>query len=123
MSCCITCVAHRRTIGADVTDDVSGTSQPAPTDASSSAAPAFCAYAAPMGAPIAAPMKTLFAPNAPMSSEIAQRDNQKTHALGEVCVISAGKREVIGTHRRIGAIGAEPPPHADPMAEPDEVLV
>jgi hypothetical protein len=116
-------MAHRRTIGAEVTDDVSRASQPAPTSVSGPAESGLCAYAAPMGAPIAAPMKTPCAPNAPMGSEIAQRDNSTTHALGEVCVISTGNREVIGTHRRIGAIGAEPPPPADPTAEPDEVLV
>jgi len=116
-------MAHRRTIGADVTDDVSEASQPVQTGLSDPAESALCAYAAPMGAPIAAPMKTLCAPNAPMGSEIAQRDNEKTRASGEVHVFTSWNREESGTHRRIGAIGAEPASTVAPTAEPDEVLI
>jgi hypothetical protein len=113
-------VAHRRTIGAESPEQGFGTAQAAGSSSPSPAESGVCAYAAPMGAPIGAPMKTPCAPIAPMGSQIAQRDNQETHAFGEVCVISAENKEGIGTHRRIGA---EPPPPVDPTAEPDEVLV
>jgi hypothetical protein len=116
-------MAHRRTIGADAPDIAAGTHEPALLAAPELAEHAGCAYAAPMGAPIAAPKKTLCAPIAPMGSEIAQRNNSKTHASGEVHVFASWNREESGTHRRIGAIGAEPPPPAGPTAEPDEVLI
>jgi hypothetical protein len=116
-------MAHRRTMGAESLEEAPGASPQAQTSASDPVEPALCAYAAPMGAPIAAPMKTPCAPNAPMGSEIAQRDNPNVHASAEVCVISTWNREESGTHRRIGAIGAAPPSPADPTAEPDEVLI
>ena len=60
---------HRRTIGAKSPAHASATPQPGKMWSSEPAERARCAYAAPMGAPIAAPMKSPFAPNAPMGSE------------------------------------------------------
>ena len=114
---------HRRPIGAEALEHALGADQPAATGASGPAEPASCAYAAPMGAPIAAPMKTLCAPIAPMRSEIARMENQNSRVSENTCVISAQNIEEVGTHRRIGAIGAESPPPATPTSEPDEVLI
>ncbi len=112
--------AHRRTIGAEVTDDVSAAAPPVQTGVPGPAEPALCAYAAPMGAPIAAPMKTLCAPIAPMGSVIAPTENPNTHVFGNTRLISAENRKVI---EPIGATGAQPSLPAAEIPEPDEVLV
>lgn len=52
-------MAHRRTIGADAPETAAGTPEPAQTELPEPAEPESCAYAAPMGAPMDAPMKPL----------------------------------------------------------------
>jgi hypothetical protein len=113
---------HRRTIGAEAPEHASGAAQPDETEASGPAEPALCAYGAPIGAPIAAPMKTSCAPIAPMGSVIAPMESQNSCVSENTCEIRADSREVIGTHRRIGAIGApRGTVHFNP--DDDEVLI
>jgi hypothetical protein len=110
-------MAHRRTIGAESIEQAPEAAESVPPELFPASQPARCAYAAPMDAPISAPMKTPCAPNAPMGSVIAPMGIHKSRVSEDVCFISADSREVIGTHRRIGAIGA---PRGAVRFNPDE---
>jgi hypothetical protein len=118
---------HGRTIGAPIGAEVAespvdGADSPESTPmAASQGAP--CAYAAPMSAPIVAPIKPLCAPIAPMGSVIAPMETPESRVSENTCEICADSGVVMETHRRIGAIGADSLPSADPIPEPDEVLI
>jgi hypothetical protein len=75
-----------------------------------------CAYGAPMGAPIAAPMKSRCAPIAPMNSTMAYQTTQNPPVLdfvANVDAICASGRRGIEPHRRnrrnVSAPAANPP--------------
>jgi hypothetical protein len=119
--------SHGRTVGASIGAEIAkspvdGADNPESTSVAASQG-ARCAYAASMGAPINAPIKTPIAPNAPMDSVIAPRETQESRVSENTYDICADSREVIGTHRRIGAISANSLSSADPIPEPDEVLI
>lgn len=78
-------------------------------------------YGAPIAAPIRAPNGKAFAPNAPMGHVIPMTENLNECVFGKSVVCVRDSKELIRTHRRIGAIGADddraPPTTASDIPE------